>query len=135
MARTTWVALALLVALLPVAACGGGGNGNSEQDRAAKYIESKIEADTGIHSGLSMGGIIVATTDQAGSYLGSIGGAGAVAEQVKVTHVIVSKGDTVANADISFAVRDQDETCTGTAMAQREDGDWSFLTLAIKSCD
>jgi hypothetical protein len=133
MVRTTWAAFAILLALLPVAACGGGGN--SEQDRAAKYIGSKIKADTGIHSGLSMGGIIVATTDQAGSYLASIGGAGAVAEQVKVTHVTMSKGDTVANADISFAVRDQSETCTGTALAQREDGDWSFLTLAIKSCE
>jgi hypothetical protein len=121
-----------LAAILGASACGSSTDkGSSAEDKAAEAIRSKILDDTGIHPGLSFGGVVVAATDQASSYLS---GKGVVAENVKVTGVKLSDGGKTADGDVSFDVQGQTVSCDGAAMATKEDGVWTLGLLTVTSC-
>jgi hypothetical protein len=110
---------------------GGSGGGSGEEGKAAAAIKAKILADTGIHPGLSFGGVVVAVSDEASRYLS---GKGVQAENVKVTDVVLTDADKTADGDISFDAKGQTFTCTGQAMATKEDGSWTLGLLTITSC-
>lgn len=127
------VAAVALALALGATACGGSdsGTGSSEENKAATAIKEKILADTGIHPGLSFGGIIVAVSDEASSYLS---GKGVTAENVEVTDVELSDGDKTAEGKVSFDIEGQSATCTGDAMATKEGDTWNLGVITITAC-
>lgn len=132
-AQRTSVSAVVLALALGAAGCGGSDSdsGSGEEGKAAAAIKAKILDDTGIHPGVSFGGIIVAVSDEASSYLS---GKGVTAENVEVTDVELSDGDKTAEGKVSFDVEGQDTTCTAGALATKEEGTWTLSLLTVTSC-
>lgn len=129
----TWLSAVVLALALSATGCGGSDSdtGSGEEGKAAAAIKEKILADTGIHPGLSFGGIVVGVSDEASSYLS---GKGVTAENVEVTEVELSDGDKTAEGKVSFDVQGQDTTCTGDAMATKEGDTWTLGVLTVTNC-
>jgi hypothetical protein len=123
----------LLVALaLGVSGCGGGGSGgNDNADAITATVQKDLAADTGLHPGLSLGGLLFAVKDEA---TGFFSGPGVRAEKVKVSHVVVDKNGKTAKADVRFGLVDQGVTCVGSAMAARSGDAWKLSGVVVTSC-
>lgn len=133
-AQRTFVPAVVLALALGATGCGGSDSdaGSGEEGKAAAAIKEKILADTGIHPGLSFGGIVVAVSDEASSYLS---GNGVTAEKVEVTGIELSDGDKTAEGKVSFDIQGQTATCTGDAMATKEGDTWTLGVLTVTSCE
>lgn len=120
-----------LVVTLAVAVTLVGCGGPSTEDTITSTIQKDLAADTGLHPGLTMGGMIMGVTDETSSYFT---GMGPRAENVKVDNVTVNDSGKTARAKISFGLVGDVVTCEGSAMTSLSSGKWDLTGIVVTSC-